>query len=156
MWVDLIFPLAHTGSTKLTQYALCPVAESVEHGFRMREIMCSNSWSSQVNDLLNWSLLLPSQVLGIISGARIGSLSVRIIWLCGIADLDACSLVSKVRQHYKVAINPGRLSVRIMWLSGIWGHGVDSLVSEWGSTIKSSWLHPVTNKYLSWYDLRCC
>ena len=32
-----------------------------------------------------------------------------------------------------------------MWLSGILGHGVGSLIYQWGSTIKLSWVHTVTN-----------
>ena len=50
----------------------------------------------------------------------------------------------------------GYLSVRIMWLSGISGHGVNSLISQWGSTIKSPWVCSVTSRYPSWYYLRCC
>ena len=42
-----------------------------------------------------------------------------------------------------------------LWQSGISGHGASSLISQWGRTIKSSWMHAVTSRYLSWYDLRC-
>ena len=36
------------------------VAESVEHGSRVQEIVHSNPWSSQTNDLSNLYLLIPS------------------------------------------------------------------------------------------------
>ena len=42
------------------------MAESVEHGFNVGEIVGSNPWSSQTKDLNNLYLLLPSQVLDII------------------------------------------------------------------------------------------
>ena len=45
------------------------VADSIEHSSRVQEIMGSNPWSIQTNDLSNVYLSLPSQVLGII---RIG------------------------------------------------------------------------------------
>ena len=45
------------------------MAESVEHGSRVRETVHCNSWSSQTKDLYNVDLSLPSQVFGII---RIG------------------------------------------------------------------------------------
>ena len=48
---------------------LLTVAESVECRTRVQEIVGSNPLSNQTNDLLNWYLSLPSQVLGII---RIG------------------------------------------------------------------------------------
>ena len=46
--------------------------------------------------------------------------------------------------------------VRIMWLSQISGHGAGGLVSQWDNTIKLPWVHTVTSRYLSLYDLRCC
>ena len=42
------------------------VVESVEHLSRMREIVGSNPWAGQTNDLYNLYLSLPSQVLSII------------------------------------------------------------------------------------------
>ena len=45
-------------------YVRCTVTESVEHGSRMWEIVGSNPWSSQTNDLKNRYLSVPSQVLG--------------------------------------------------------------------------------------------
>ena len=43
------------------------MTESVEHGPPVWEIVGSNPWSSQTNDLSDLYLLLPSQVLGIIN-----------------------------------------------------------------------------------------
>ena len=34
--------------------------------------------------------------------------------------------------------------------------GADSLISQWGSAIKSSWVCTVISRYPSWHDLRCC
>ena len=60
-----IFELKHTFCSLIT---FCKAAaESVEHWACVREIVDSNPWSSQTNDLENWYLLLPSQVLGIFS-----------------------------------------------------------------------------------------
>ena len=44
----------------------------------------------------------------------------------------------------------------ILWLSDILGHGVGGLISQCGRTMKSLWVHTITNLYLSWYDLRWC
>ena len=70
------------------------IAEPVEHWARMQEIVGSNPWSSQTNDLKDLYVLLPSQVLGIIR-KRIGWLSVRIMSLSGISGHGADSLVSQ-------------------------------------------------------------
>ena len=32
---------------------------------------------------------------------------------------------------------------------------IETCCSQWGSTIKSPWVHTVTSLYTSWYDLRC-
>ena len=45
--------------------------------------------------------------------------------------------------------------IRIMWLSWISGHDSGGLLSQWGSTIKSPWVHTVTSPYPSWYDITC-
>ena len=37
-----------------------------------------------------------------------------------------------------------------MWLSGIFYHGVNSLISLWGSAIKSWWVHRAASWYPSW------
>ena len=36
---------------------------------------------------------------------------------------------------------------------GISGHGADSLISQWGSTIKSPWVPTVTSQYSSWWPI---
>ena len=43
---------------------------------------------------------------------------------------------------------PGSFSVRIMRLSGKVCHDAGGLMSQWGSSIKSPWVHTVTNWYL--------
>ena len=49
----------------------------------------------------------------------------------------------------------GSLSIRIMSLISDHG-GSSSLISKWGSTIKSPWIYFITSWYLSWYDFRRC
>ena len=47
------------------------------------------------------------------------------------------------------------INVRTMWLSGISSHGAGGLISPWGNTIMSPWVHIVPSWYLLWYDLSC-
>ena len=41
-------------------------------------------------------------------------------------------------------------------VTGILGHDAGGLISQWGSTIRSPWVHTVASRYPSWYGLRCC
>ena len=48
------------------------------------------------------------------------------------------------------------IHVRKVWPSGWSGHGDGGLVSQWGSTIKSQWMHIDTSRYPSWHALKWC
>ena len=43
-----------------------------------------------------------------------------------------------------------------MWLNGISGHGVGRLVFQWGSTMKSSWVHTVASRHTLYCLSVCC
>ena len=48
---------------------------------------------------------------------------------------------------------PCLFSNRITWLKGKLRPCAGGLMSQWGRTIKSPWLHIIIHQYPSWYDL---
>ena len=86
--------------------------ESVEHWSRVWEIVGSNTWLSQTNDVSNWYLSLPSHVLGIIRighglvGSVLGwcnwvgyQVMVLMAWFLSRAALQSCYECT-VTSHY--------------------------------------------------------
>ena len=137
-----------------------------------------DSWSSQINDLLNWYLSVPGLVLSI---NRIGQLSVRIMWLCRILGHGSIERRLSVRKvgnlilsrvkipgcvkpiTYKIDSCPPHLVLGITRIGqGLVsqcqdndksGHGIGGMVSQWSSIIKVI-VYIVPRNYPSWYDLR--